>query len=90
LLNIFLPQNLSEIRISMDKSGATLDELEQELSHVRKEVYEAQQHKNNVQKEVGFRIIFTSCFAREQIACTVIFTKFESSNPKLEPNHIST
>ena len=45
-------QNLYEIRTGIDKSGATLDQLEQELTHVRKEAFESNQQKNALNKEV--------------------------------------
>ncbi|XP_076821560.1 centriolin-like [Clavelina lepadiformis] len=45
-------KNLYEIRTGIDKSGATLDQLEQELTHVRKEAFESNQQKNALNKEI--------------------------------------
>nr|XP_018670943.1 centriolin isoform X1 [Ciona intestinalis] len=46
-------KSLMEIRSGIDKSGATLDQLEQELSKVRKEVFESNQQKNQLNKEIA-------------------------------------
>nr|CAB3232457.1 centriolin [Phallusia mammillata] len=45
-------KTLSDIRAGIDKSGATLDEVELELSHARKEVQESQQLKAVTNKEL--------------------------------------
>uniref|UniRef100_H2YWP8 Centriolin n=1 Tax=Ciona savignyi TaxID=51511 RepID=H2YWP8_CIOSA len=46
-------KSLMEIRSGIDKSGATLDQLEQELSKVRKEVFESNQQRNLLNKEIA-------------------------------------